>query len=435
MISRRALLAAPVGLAACATLPSAPIRRRFVSAAPDGLWLDGRPYRFVGANTAFFAYLGAEGIGDRERLKRELDDLRAMGVTNLRVMGGSELSADGGLMRAFNRPDGTQDADLMAGLDYLLVEMAARGMKAVIYLTNFWDWSGGMMAYLSWVSDGRSMVMNDPAKPWPAFPEYVAGFYASPAAIARYHGYVRTLVGRTNSISGVRYADDPTIMSWQLANEPRPGGDAVAGAARLPAYYSWIETTADLIKTLDRNHLVSTGSEGLMGCLERADCVTLAHAPRSIDYLTIHIWPHNWGWLDYRNMAASYEAAWARSDDYIRRHTTFADQLQKPMVIEEFGLPRDGPDYGPGSPSVWRDRFYRGVLKAVAASPGVIAGSNFWTWVGHEDTAWSRTVFRPRMQAQDPAAHHEPPGWYNVWAADASTRGVVREAAQALRAL
>ncbi|KQS55777.1 hypothetical protein ASG17_06875 [Brevundimonas sp. Leaf363] len=443
MISRRALMIAPLGLAACQTLPAnLPIalpavldRGRFVSATPQGLMLGGAPYRFVGANAAFYAYMGAEGIGDRDRLKRELDDLRAMGVTNLRVMGGSELSADGGLQRAFNRPDGTQDADLMAGLDFLMVEMAARGMKAVVYLTNFWDWSGGMMAYLSWLNDGRTMVMNDPSAPWPAFPEYVAGFYTTPPAIARYHAYIRTIVGRTNSISGVRYTDDPTIMSWQLANEPRPGGDVVAGAARLPAYYGWIETTADLIKSLDHNHLVSSGSEGLVGCLERADCVAKAHAPRSIDYLTIHVWPHNWGWLDYRDMARTYDAGWERSADYIRQHAAFAGLLRKPMVVEEFGFPRDGPEYGPGTPTTYRDRFYRGLLEQVAASPGVISGSNFWTWVGSEDAGWNRTIFRPRRQAADPNAHHEPPGWYNVWGADSGTRGVLTEAAQAFNAV
>ena len=35
-----------------------------------------------------------------------------------------------------------------------LAELGQRDMKAVIYLNNFWDWSGGMPAYLNWVGNG-----------------------------------------------------------------------------------------------------------------------------------------------------------------------------------------------------------------------------------------------------------------------------------------
>ncbi len=42
-------------------------------------------------------------------------------------------------------------------------------MRAVLYLTNFWEWSGGMMTYLSWINGGNYINMNDPAHPWPEF--------------------------------------------------------------------------------------------------------------------------------------------------------------------------------------------------------------------------------------------------------------------------
>jgi mannan endo-1,4-beta-mannosidase len=44
-----------------------------------------------------------------------------------------------------------------------------------------------------------------------------------------------------NTVNGRRYADDATIMSWQLANEPRVGD--------CTAYTDWITETAQLIKS------------------------------------------------------------------------------------------------------------------------------------------------------------------------------------------
>jgi mannan endo-1,4-beta-mannosidase len=204
-------------------------------------------------------------------------------------------------------------------------------MKAVIYVNNFWDWSGGMPAYLNWTGNGTWFQQGDPAHPWPQFADYSARFYGDAKAQALFRHYVKTLVERTNTVTGKPYRDDTTIMAWQLANEPRPGGSEAFGVANLPTYYRWIAQTADLIKSLDPRHLVSTGSEGDMGCLQREACVVEAHKPASIDYLTLHIWPNNWSWIDFKNQAATYEAGEARCRDYVARHIALAKGLNKPL--------------------------------------------------------------------------------------------------------
>src|SRR5690606_13572506 len=88
---------------------------------------------------------------------------------------------------------------LLQGLDFVLAEMAARGQRAVLYLTNFWEWSGGMMTYLYWTNGGRFVDMDDPTQPWPAFPDATAQFYASRSAVERFTDALQTLVLRTNS--------------------------------------------------------------------------------------------------------------------------------------------------------------------------------------------------------------------------------------------
>ena len=43
---------------------------------------------------------------------------------------------------------GVYNDTILAGLDYLLMEMGKRGMVAVLYLNNAWEWSGGYGFYL-----------------------------------------------------------------------------------------------------------------------------------------------------------------------------------------------------------------------------------------------------------------------------------------------
>jgi mannan endo-1,4-beta-mannosidase len=278
--------------------------------------------------------------------------------------------------------------------------------------------------------------MNDPAHPWPAFPDFAARFYSSTPALALFRDYVRRLVGRVSTITGRAYAADPTIMAWQLANEPRPGGSEAVGRPNLPAFQRWIEASAGLIKSLAPEQLVSTGSEGLKGCLESAECVVAAHA--HVDYLTAHIWPQNWGWIDPTDLAGGWLRCEALVRDYVERHVAFARQLGKPLVIEEFGFPRDGGGFDPSAPTGYRDRFYRLILDAVAASAsqgGPLAGSNFWAWNGEGRAAHADRRFRPGDTDWLGDPPHEPQGWYGVFDGDESTRRLVRDHAAALRAL
>ena len=132
----------------------------------------------------YAAYLGADApIGNRDRLKRELDRLAALGINNVRILGIVRILA----AQEFRPPDVSRPHQPLttrrccAGLDHALAEMGKRGMTAVIYLTNFWEWSGGMMTYLYWTNGGRYINMNDPAHPWPEFADMSSEFYGQRA--------------------------------------------------------------------------------------------------------------------------------------------------------------------------------------------------------------------------------------------------------------
>jgi mannan endo-1,4-beta-mannosidase len=443
-ITRRGLLVGTSALLGASSafggaIGAVPPRQPFVRRSRTQFTRSGEPYRIAGTNMWYAAYLGADApTGNRDRLGRELDRLGALGINNVRILGSSELSPLKNSVRPTFRDSSAKfNQTLLRGLDHALAEMGKRGMTAVIYLTNFWEWSGGMMTYLYWTNGGRYMDMNDPAHPWPEFPDMSSEFYGHAEAVRMFDDYVRAVVGRRNSVTGKLYRDDPAILSWQLANEPRPGGSDEAGRRHMAAYLKWIDGTARLIKSIDPNHMVSTGSEGTQGCINDAQCVVDAHSSPAIDYVNAHIWPQNWSWADPNDLAGTWPTVERNTHDYITQQLAIARRLGKPLVIEEFGFPRDGGSFDPGTPTTWKDRFYQLIYSAVldsVRSGGPLQGCNFWGWGGegraqHPDHHFVRG---DTSYVGDPP--HEPQGWYSVFDVDTSTQAVIRDYAAALQA-
>jgi mannan endo-1,4-beta-mannosidase len=266
MLNRREVIAAGSAtlFAASAAVGAPKSGTAFVRRSRHQFLHGEAPYRIAGTNMWAAAYLGAAApVGNRERLKRELDRLAALGINNIRILGSSEFSPLKNSVRpTFRNRTIHYNEMLLRGLDYALAEMGKRRLTAVIYLTNFWEWSGGMMTYLYWTNGGRYINMNDPAHPWPEFADISSEFYGHAAAVRMFDDYVRAVVGRRNTVTGRLYREDPTIMAWQLANEPRPGGSTEAGRKHMQAYLLWINGTARLIKSIDSNHLSRLEARG-----------------------------------------------------------------------------------------------------------------------------------------------------------------------------
>jgi mannan endo-1,4-beta-mannosidase len=438
MLNRRDLLIGTSALLASSGLAAPKQGGSFIRRAGTGFRLDDRPYRVAGTNMWYAAYLGTDApIGNRDRLKRELDRVAALGINNVRILGSSEFSPLKNSVRpTFRNRTRHFNETLLRGLDHALAEMGRREITAVIYLTNFWEWSGGMMTYLYWTNGGRYINMNDPAHPWPEFPDMSSEFYGHAAAVRMFDGYVRAVVERRNTVTGRPYRDDPAILSWQLANEPRPGGSDAAGRKHMKAYLAWIDGTARLIKSVDGNHMVSTGSEGTMGCINDAQCVFDAHSSAAIDYVNAHVWPQNWSWADPKELAGTWPTVERNSRDYVARQIGIAKRLGKPLVIEEFGFPRDGGSFEPGTPTTFKDRFYQLIYSTVldsVRSGAPLQGCNFWGWggEGRAQHADHHFVRGDTSYLGDPP--HEPQGWYSVFDMDKSTLAVIGHYASALK--
>lgn len=366
-------------LGACAPKPA---EHSFIKVNADGQFVrDGKPYYFVGTNFWYGAILGSEGEGgNRERLHKELDFLKSIGINNLRVLVGAD--GENGIKTrvepALQVAPGVYNDTILAGLDYFMNELRERDMTAVLYLNNSWEWSGGYSVYLQWSGHGDAVV---PAVDgWPAYMEYVKQFPQSDSAKALFANHVNYIVSRTNRYNQIKYVDDPTIMSWQIGNEPRAFSDE-----NKEPFARWMADVAAQIKSLDPNHMVSSGSEGSWGCEMDMNLFEKIHADPNINYLNIHIWPYNWSWVKADSLKELLPCAKENTKKYIDDHMVIARKYSKPIVLEEFGFPRDGFSFSKEAPTTARDEYYRYVFDLIRQdreSGGLFAGCNFWAWGG-----------------------------------------------------
>ena len=385
---------------------------------------NGKPYYYVGANFWYGAILGSEGEGgNRERLHQELDFLKSIGVDNLRILVGAD--GDRGITAkvepTLQIEPGVYNDTILAGLDYLMMEMGKRDMAAILYLNNSWEWSGGYSMYLQWADKGKAPV---PAVDgWPAYMEFVQQFVQCDSAKALFSNYVKDIITRKNRFTGKKYIEYPTIMSWQICNEPSAFSDE-----KKEAFALWIADIAAQIRSLDPNHLISTGSEGKHGCEQDIDLFERIHADTNIDYLNLHMWPYNWGWVKEDSLSEGVAGAKEKAKAYLDEHLIIGAKYQKPVVMEEFGFPRDGFKFSKDTPTTARDEFYKYIFELIssdAQQKGLFAGCNFWAWGGFAELSDEHIYWEKGDDyTGDPA--QEQQGLNSVFASDSSTIKIIK---------
>lgn len=397
----------------CSQTPS------FVTVQDGQFVRDGKPYTYVGTNFWYGPILAsdAEG-GDFERLTKELDTLKALGLTNLRVLVGAQ-GANGVFSRVeptLEQEPGVYNQALLLGLDRFLVELGKRDMQAVLYLNNSWEWSGGYGQYMEWATGEKALIpLIDGYVP---FMQQMARYQTCAPAQELFFNHVKAIVGRTNSITGKPYKEDPAIFAWQIGNEPRCFSSEPAVQ---DGFIGWLTESARIIKELDPNHLLSTGSEGLWGCEMSEELLERVCSIPGVDYMTIHIWPYNWSWAKAESLSEDLPQAIENTGKYINLHHELALKLGQPVVLEEFGFPRDGFSPSREASTRARDSYYTYVFSQVG---GLLQGVNFWGWSGFAEplhTQWEHGD----PYSGDPA--QEAQGLNGVYITD-TTVDVIRQA-------
>jgi mannan endo-1,4-beta-mannosidase len=200
---------------------------------------------------------------------------------------------------------------------------------------------------------------------------------------------------------------------WELANEPR-------GMTNVSAYRKWIDQTAGMIHALAPGQLVTTGSEGQTDSPMYAGMdVGKDHESPNIDFVTFHMWAENWGWVHKPSLERGYPGALQKAKKYINDHVARTAKLGKPLLLEEFGFPRDAGSFDPDAPTTLRDKYFQEVYALVHSlmPTTAMAGIMPWAWAGDARPPRPGDYWKPGDPfIGDPP--HEQQGWYSIYGKD-----------------
>jgi mannan endo-1,4-beta-mannosidase len=332
-------------------------RAGFVQSNDFRFVVDGRPFRFVGANVSVM-YRDE----DRARMPGTLAEAAKLGIKVVRVWASGEGGAndvkpiadfnDWPRTHSFrNKPNEWNEAEFTF-LDRVLAEAARNGLRVQLCLGNWWRDTGGVTQYLRWAGVNGA---DDDKAPFGINKEVAMQFYTNETARRLYREHLEKIASRRNTVTGTMYRDDPTIFGYELMNEAQ----CVTG--RWEERRAWFAEMSSYLKSLDPSHLVAPGDWGYRSGAERREWLK-DHALPNIDYCDVHIYPKD----DHDLSVDSKEEL----RDFIANRVAAAYSLKKPLVFGEFGM---GPE---GFKGISEIDWYRAYFDHTAREG--VGGTMFW---------------------------------------------------------
>uniref|UniRef100_A0A0D9W0Y5 mannan endo-1,4-beta-mannosidase n=1 Tax=Leersia perrieri TaxID=77586 RepID=A0A0D9W0Y5_9ORYZ len=284
--------------------------------------------------------------------------------------------SDGGDQPLQSSP-GVYNEAMFQGLDFVIAEARRHGIYLLLCLTNNFNDFGGKRQYVRWAADAGVQNLTS-----------ADHFFTNPLVKSYYKNHVKKVLTRVNTVTGVAYKDDPTILAWELMNEPRCDADPTGVTVQ-----AWVEEMAPYVKRIDGDrHLVTAGLEGFYGDGEHESKelnpwgiyygtnYIATHLAAGVDFATIHLYPDVWLWGSTADEQARFFTNWTQS-----HVAATAEFVGKPLLVTEYGkfLWKDG-----GGDKTQRNYFLGVVLDAIyasASSGGPLVGGAFWQLLLDDD--------------------------------------------------
>ncbi|KAL6315366.1 hypothetical protein AAG906_000474 [Vitis piasezkii] len=266
--------------------------------------LDGSSSLFNGFNSYWMMHVAAEP-SERYKVSNTFREAAGAGLSVCRTWAFS----DGG-DRALQISPGTYDERVFQALDFVISEARRYGIRLILSFVNNYKDYGGRPQYVEWARNAGVNVDGED------------DFYTTPTVKEYYKNHVKRVITRFNTITRIVYKDDPTIMAWELMNEPRCQADSSETMVN-----GWVQEMASFVKSLDKNHLLEIGMEGFYGDSMPEKKVNNPgyqvgtdfisnNLIKEIDFTTIHAYPDIW--LSGQNESAqmAFMQRWMQNQGY-----------------------------------------------------------------------------------------------------------------------
>jgi|GEM_PF-845155 len=313
--------------------PPPPSSGSFVTTQNANFMQDGQVLRFAGTNAYYLPNYEKLNSGV---VDNALDLFQDTGITVIRMWGFYDgydcgYSQHDSSENVIQTAPGVYSESALKDLDRVIAKGKDRGISFIIPFINFWDELGGVCQYNTWAGATN--------------PSTNMTFFLSNSQTQKwYKDYITMLLNRVNTVTGIAYKNEPAIFAWQIMNEGRNSGkDATI-------MRNWYQEIAQHIKSIDPNHLVSTGEEGfdegtptqysigeysntyVLRANEGTSYIANTSIPE-IDFGSAHWYPGEFGFGHTVNSnLLNAQKAW------LTDHKNIAGSVGKPFYIGEFGL-------------------------------------------------------------------------------------------------
>ncbi|MFF0492564.1 hypothetical protein ACFYTQ_26340 [Nocardia sp. NPDC004068] len=335
-------------------------RDGFVERDGSALSLNGRPFRFAGANVE---WLGLANYGpnpspatppDSARYPSdyEIDDAfataREMGATVLRSQ---TLGDTIGCPSCLEPAAGQFNPAAFAQMDKVVAKARAHGLKLI------GEFSGDANGNPAPDQNSPSADSHDWYCTWRQRPDCGQAFFTDPRIIGDYERHMKAVLEHVNPLTGLAYRDDPTFVGWVDGNNL----DLLDGVPT-PVVEDWLRTVSDYFHSIDSRQLfVNISLGGGDGFVTDA-----ALRLPNVDVYAAEYYPH---WLPIVSGGNRVDGDAGALHDKAAQVAAAG----KVFVPIEFGW--DRTDFATGAA-------LRDFLIGLESDPN-IAGDNFWALQAH----------------------------------------------------
>ncbi len=261
----------------------------------DHLVIGDKNFIIKGVNSYDLAYKTKDEIDESFRW------LNSIGANTVRFW----LFGDG-ISDGFQPQAGIINEDRFRSVDLIISLAQKYNIKLIPVLVNNWSDYGGKKQYLVWT--GNDLANEDL-------------FFTDEKIVALYKNYINHVIIRTNTITNRSYKEEPSILAWEMINEPRTIDD------NNEILYNWSSNIAQFIKQIDENHLILVGTEKVdLQSYNKNNICGISN----IDICSTHLYLYDKEEIIYKDI---YSVS-----SYLNKQRLYAAQQGKPILLGEFGI-------------------------------------------------------------------------------------------------